>query len=294
MNSLELSALADKAAYFHQTENPEKAYLFARFAAFTAAKTIAGKSHKNAAEAAATVAVSKELLKTFVALQFSVSFSEQAKSEDNLTGQYLRQDLIHVETIDKTNQETLASKAVNFQRDNINALIKQLEQDYFNQFSATDKKNRFALQDAVHLYPVAFASALTAFVEAEKTISHIKNPIHRQEKFKDLIQQRLRHELQDKTPSNWRAIHYTVAAGCAVSALLVLAGCGIIAMPFLGLTILPAAGLYAAGALTAVAGAGLGITGTGVLAHGLFSTKLSPQIQRPHTDKTDSLNPTHS
>lgn len=294
MNSLEISALAEKALYFYQTENPEKAYLFARFAAFSTAKSIAAKNNKDAASNAATMAVARELLKTFAALQFSVSFSEQAKLEDNLIGQYLRQDLIHVQAIEKTTQETLASQAVNHQRANINALIKQLEQDYFNQFPATEVKNRFALKDAVQIYPAAFAAALAAFVAADKASCPIKNPIHRQEKFKDLMQQRLGHELQDKTPSNWQAIHYTAAAGCALSALLVLAGCGVIALPFLGLTILPAASLYTAGALTAIAGAGVGITGTGVLAHGLFGKKPSPQTQLPHNDTTESLIPTHS
>ena len=134
MNSFDISTLVEKAAYFYQTKNPEKAYHFARFTAFEAAKNIAVKSNKNAAEEAATVAVARESLKTFVALLFSVSFSEQAKLEDNLIGQYLRQDLIHVEEIEKVTEETLASKAVNRQRDNINELVKKLEDNYFNQF----------------------------------------------------------------------------------------------------------------------------------------------------------------
>lgn len=294
MDSLTIAGLVDKACLFHQSENPEKAYLFARFAAFTAAKSIAAKSNKDAANNAATIAVARELLKTFVALQFSVSFSEQAKFKDNLIGQYLRQDLTYVEAIEKINQETPASKAVNRQRDNINEVIKQLEQDYFNQFPTADIKNRFALKDAVQIYPVAFAAALAAFVETDKKSHPVKNPIHREVKFKSLIAQRLRRELQDKTPSNWQAIHYIAAAGCAVSALLLLAGCGVIALPFLGLTILPATGVYTAGAIATLAGAGLGITGASVLTHGLFSTKPSAPSQLPNTDKADTPVSTHS
>src|SRR5690554_165822 len=107
MDSLAIHDLVDKAHFFYLTENPEKAYLFARFAAFLAAKCHAAKSNREAADAAATVAVSKELLKTFVALQFSVSFCEQARIEENLIGQYLRQDLSRIQELEKTNTETV-------------------------------------------------------------------------------------------------------------------------------------------------------------------------------------------